>query len=81
MFESFIRNVKSDRCNIMCSVDAHEKYNPSEHDYGSSGGGLPLPLNSTTEALVSLIPTIDFIGCWLQGLEHNLLQRANMNSI
>ena len=41
----------------MCSIDAHEK-NPSEHDDGSSGGGYPLPSNSTTEALVSLGATI-----------------------
>ena len=33
----------------MCSIDAHEKKNPSEHDNGSSGGGYPIPLNLTTE--------------------------------
>ena len=32
----------------MCSIDAHEINNPSEHDDGSSGGGYPLPSNSTT---------------------------------
>ena len=55
----------------MCSIDAYEKENPSEYDDGSSGGGYLLPLNSTTEALVSLSATIAFIGCWLQGLEQN----------
>ena len=34
----------------MCSIDAHETY-LSEHDDGSSGGGYPLPSNSTTEEL------------------------------
>ena len=29
MFEEFIINTKSDRYNIMCSIDAHEKLNPS----------------------------------------------------
>ena len=48
MFEEIIRNERSDRYNIVCSIDAHEKNNPSEHDYGRSGGGYPTPLNSTT---------------------------------
>ena len=62
MFEKFIRIAITDRYNIMCSIDAHEKKNPQQHDDGSSGGGYPIPLNSTTEALVSLIVTINFIG-------------------
>ena len=33
----------------MCSIDEHKKENPSEYDDGSSGGGLPLPLNSTKD--------------------------------
>ena len=56
------------------------KNKPSEHDDGSSGGGYPIPLNSTTEALVSLSATINFIGCWLQALEHNFLEHCNMYS-
>ena len=36
---------------MMCSIDAYEKNNSSEHDDGSSGCGCPLPSNSTTEAL------------------------------
>ena len=42
VFEEFIRYARTDRCNIMCSIDAHDKNNPSEHDDGSSGGGYPL---------------------------------------
>ena len=42
VFEEFIRNARTDRYNIMCSVDAHEK-NPSEHDDGSNGDGYQLP--------------------------------------
>ena len=45
----------------MCYIDAHEKKNHSEHNYGSSGGGYPIPLNSTTEALGSFSATNDFI--------------------
>ena len=62
----------------MCSIDAHEKNNPSEHDDVISGGGYPIPLNSAIEAFVSLIETINFIGCWLQALEHHFLERCNM---
>ena len=61
----------------MCSIDAHTK-NPLEHDYGSSSVGYPLPLNQTTEALVSLSATINLIVCWLQALEHNFLELCNM---
>ena len=61
----------------MCSIDAHEK-NPSEHDDGSSGGGYPLPSNSTIEALDSISATIYFIVCWLKALEHNFLERCHM---
>ena len=78
LFEEFIINEKTDRYNLMCSIDAHKKKNPSVHDYGSSAGGYSMPLNSTIEALVSLSATINFIGCWLQALEHNFLERCNM---
>ena len=63
VFEEFIRNARTDRYNIMCYIDANEKENPSEYYYGSRGGGYPLTLTSTTEALVSLSGTINFIGC------------------
>ena len=45
MFEEFIRNEITDRYNIMCSIDAHEKDNTSEFDDGSSSGGYQLPSN------------------------------------
>ena len=28
VFEGFIRNSRTDRYNVMCSIDAHEKENP-----------------------------------------------------
>ena len=62
----------------MCPIDAHEINNPSEHDDGSRGGFYSLTSNSTTEALVSLSTTINFIGCWLKDLEHNFLKRCHM---
>ena len=78
MFEEFIKNVRTDRYNIMCSIDVHEKHHPSPIDNGSSDGGNFLPSNSKTEALVSLGATIDFIDCWLKFLEHNSLECCNM---
>ena len=63
---------------ISCVLFMHMKKNPSEHDDGSTGGGYPLQLNLTTEALVFLSATIYFIGCWLKALEHNVLERCHM---
>ena len=78
MFEGFIRNTRTDRYNIMCSIDAHKKEHQSSCGDGSSGGGCPLPSNSTTEALDLLGATIKFIGCWLKSLEHNFIEGCNM---
>ena len=78
LFEEFIRNARTDRYNIMSSIDVREKYHPSSCDDGSSGGGCPPPSNSTTEALVLLGATIYFIGCWIKPLEHNVIEHLNM---
>ena len=43
VFEGFIRNTRTNRYNIMCSIDAHEKSHQSSCDDGSSGGGFSLP--------------------------------------
>ena len=56
---------------ISCVLLMLMKKNPLVHNYGNSGGGYPILLNSTTEALVSISATIDFIGCWLQVLDKN----------
>ena len=78
LLEGFIINARTDRYNIIFFIDAHEKKYLSERDDGSSGGGYPLPSNSTTEALYLLSATIDFIDCCLKVLEHNLLERFHM---
>ena len=50
--EAFIINARTDRHNIMCSIDEYEGENQSSIcDDGRSGGGCPPPINSTTEAL------------------------------
>ena len=78
VFEEFIRNARNDRYNLMCSIDAHEKQQPSSFDDGNGSGGNTLPSSSRTEALVSISAIIDLIYCWMQGLEYNLLERSNM---
>ena len=45
MFDRYIRNAITDRYNIMRSIDAHGKYQPSSVDEGTSGGGNTLPPN------------------------------------
>ena len=62
----------------MCYIDSHKKQQPSYVDDGSRGGGNALPKKFTTEALVSLITTIDFIDFWLKYFDHNYLARSNM---
>ena len=38
-FGDFIRNDRTDRCNIMCSMPAHDKQQPAYVDDAGSGGG------------------------------------------
>ena len=66
MFENYIRNEITNRYKIMCYIGAHYEQKPSSVDEGSSGSGNALPSNATTEALVSLSETFDFINCWLK---------------
>ena len=63
----------------MCSIYAYERENQSSICYdGSSGGGCPLPKNSTTSALELLGATIYFIGFGVISLEHNFLERCHL---
>ena len=36
VFEDFIKNVRTDRYNLMCSINAHDKKQPLYDDYVSS---------------------------------------------
>ena len=49
VFEEFMRNSITDRYNLICSIDAHEKHQSWSIDGGSRGGGNALPSNSTKE--------------------------------
>ena len=75
VFEGFIINARTDRYNIMCSIDAYEREHQSSRcDDGNSGGGCPLPTTSTTEALYLLGAIIYFIGFWLKALGNNIFR-------
>ena len=78
VFENYILNVRTDIYTLFCSIDAHEKHQQSNVYYGSSGCGNVLPSNATTEALVSLSETFDFIYCWLEFFDHNYIEHSNM---
>ena len=43
VFEGFNINAITDRYNIMCSIDTHEKYHQSSCDDVNSSGCCPLP--------------------------------------
>ena len=52
LFQGFIINARTERYNIMCSIDAYEtEHQSSSCDDGRSGRGCPLPKTLTTEAL------------------------------
>ena len=49
LFEGFIINSRTERHQIMCSIDSYEKEHQSSIcDDGNIGGGYPLTINSTT---------------------------------
>ena len=75
-----MRKARTDRYNILCSIDAHEKQNQSYCDDSSRDGVFTLPSNSATEALDFLSATIFFIDCWLKALEQNFIERCNLYS-
>ena len=51
---------------IICSSEAYDRFHPTGNGDTSSGGGRPLPCKSTTEALTSIVHTLNFIDSWLQ---------------
>ena len=66
VFEKYIRNERTNRYNIICSIYANNKQQTSSVDDGISSGGNELPPNSTTEALASQGANFDFIDCWIK---------------
>ena len=73
--KKYIKNTRSERYNIICSIDAHEKQIPSSIYDGISGGSNTIQLNLKIEALASLGATFYFIDCWLKCFDKNYQDR------
>ena len=49
--EDYIRNDRTNRYNIMCYINSHDKLLPTYVYYAISGGGRAIPKNATTAVL------------------------------
>ena len=78
MFENYIRNARTNRYILICSIDAHEKQHPTYVDDGSIRIDDALTSNSTTQVLDSLGETFDFVDCWLKGFDENYQDWSNV---
>ena len=78
MFEYFIGNDRADINNIMCSITAHDRQQPTFFDDAINDGGRSIPKNATTASLKSLGETLNFIDCWLKQFQHNYQERLEI---
>ena len=51
MFDDFIRNDWTERCNIMCSIPVHDKLQPLYVDDAGIGVGRSISKNATPSSL------------------------------
>ena len=75
-FEGFIKQDRTDRYNIMCSLVAHDRMQDNEPDDESSIDDRVIPNDATVKALKSLGATFNFIDIWLQNFRENYLARS-----
>ena len=80
VFKFFIRNARTDRFSLMCSINAHDKQQPTYVDGTSSVCGIEIPNNSTTLEYESLGVTLNFIHCQLKLFHQNYEVRSKMNN-
>ena len=66
LFEDYVTTTRRYRYNLMCSIEAHKRYQKSINDDKSSDGDRPLPYNSTKHVLLSFVLTINFIENWFK---------------
>ena len=64
-FEGFIKQARTDRYNIMCSLVAHYRLQDNYQDDEISLGDKVIPKDATIKALKSLGATFNFIDIWL----------------
>ena len=69
MFKKYIRNEITYIYNLICSIGAHKKQQPSYVYDSSRGGGKEMSPNYTTYAMDSLGVAFDFIDCWIRCFE------------
>ena len=60
----------------MCDLKTFDKLHEKLYDSGSTGGGQPLPDDSTTDYLKYLSFRIKFKNIWLKLLEYNCAWRC-----
>ena len=78
LFEKYIRNERIDIYNLICSIGAHEKQQPSYVDDCISDGVNAILSNLKTEALSSLGETFYFIDYWLKYFDKNYQTLSNI---
>ena len=67
----FIRNYRTDRYDLMCSITSNDKQKPTYVDGESSAGSIEIYNNETTAALKLLDATLNFIDFWIRHFQHN----------
>ena len=55
----------------MCSIVAHDKKQPSYEYEEISNWDRPIPKNTTTESLESVVSTLNFIDMWIKLFDQN----------
>ena len=65
-FEDYFTTEEKYSYNIMCSIEAYDKFHPKCADSASSDGGRLMPDGSTISVMVSIRHIPEFIENWLQ---------------
>ena len=74
-FEGFIKQVRTDRYNIICSLVAHDRLQDNYQDDEISLGDRLIPKDATVKALKSLGATFNFVDIWLHNFRQNYFER------
>ena len=75
-FKGFIKQARTDRYNIMCSLVAHNRLQDNDQDDEISLGDRVIPKDATVKALDSLGATFNFIDIWLHNFCHNYFEQS-----
>ena len=65
-FEGYVTTSIRDRYNLMCSIEANDRYYPTINYDAISGGGKTSPYNPTKDTLVSFGIKLIFIEKWIK---------------